>query len=152
MKERLVLAMALASSENRRGIGGGNSEAAMSQTNTQDESIYVLDELQLKPGQLAAFLEAMETHYRPGAEARGQQLIHTWVTPPTHTPGITQNVLLVWRLSGVEGFWTMRSQNASPEVAEWWAESVDYIESRTRRFAAAPSAIPGFEALGRLNA
>jgi hypothetical protein len=133
-------------------LSAEEGEAFMSESDVPDDSIYVLDELELKPGQLDAFLEAMEARYRPAAEARGQKLIHTWVTPPTETLGITQSVLLVWHLAGIPGFWTMRSQNASPEVAAWWADSGEFIASRTRRFAASPTAVPGFEVLGRLNA
>ena len=117
-----------------------------------DDSIFVLDELQLKPGTLDVFLEAMESRYRPQAEARGQELIHLWVTPPTTTDGISLSVLLVWRLEGVPGFWRMRSQNSTPEIAAWWSDCEALIESRTRRFAASPGSVPGFEALGRLNA
>ena len=117
-----------------------------------DDSIFVLDELQLKPGMLDAFLEAMESRYRPAAEARGQELIHVWVTPPTTTDGVSLSVLLVWRLEGVPGFWQMRSQNSTEEIAAWWSDCDTYIDSRTRRFAASPTSVPGFEALGRLNA
>ena len=116
------------------------------------EPIFVLDEIRLKPGMLDPFLEAMESRYRPGAEARGQMLIHTWVTPPTTAEGVTLEVLLVWRLEGVPGFWRMRSQNSTDEIAAWWSDCEALIESRTRRIAASPSALSGFEALGRLNA
>ena len=116
------------------------------------EPIFVLDEFQLKPGMLEPFLEAMESRYRPDAEARGQTLVHTWVTPPTTTDGVKHVVLLVWRLEGVPGFWRMRSQNSTDEIAAWWSDCEALIESRTRRIAASPSALPCFEALGRLNA
>jgi len=117
-----------------------------------EDPIFVLDEVQLKPGKLDAFLDAMESRYRPAAEARGQCLIHTWITPPTLTEGIALSVLLVWRLEGVPGFWQMRSQNSTEEVASWWSDCEEFITSRTRRFAAGPNSVPGFEALGRLNA
>ena len=117
-----------------------------------DAPIIVLDELHLKPGRLEAFLEAFESRYRPGAEARGQKLLHTWVTPPTQTSGVGPSVLLVWELAGVPGFWQMRSQNATPEVLTWWADCEAFIESRTRRFAVGADVLAEFEALGRLNA
>lgn len=117
-----------------------------------DAPIYVLDELVIRPGRLQAFLEALEARYRPGAEARGQRLLHRWVTPPTATEGVEQTLMLVWQLDGVPGFWRMRSQNAAPEIAGFWAESESFVASRSRRFAAAPAAVEGFDALGRLNA
>ncbi len=116
------------------------------------EPIYVLDEVELEPDRLDAFLDALEKGYRPAAEARGLHLIHRFVTPPTTTPGIRQSVILVWQLDGVPGFWRMRSQNAAPEIAAWWQQVERLIRRRSRRFAAAPEAIAGFEALGRANA
>jgi hypothetical protein len=127
-------------------MSAGESEAST------PTPIMVLDELQLKPGMLDPFLEALESRYRPGAEARGQKLLHTWVTPPTETAGIGLSVLLVWELAGVPGFWQMRSQNATPEVTAWWSDCEAFIESRTRRFAVGVDALAEFEDLGRLNA
>ena len=123
----------------------------MSEAVVEADPIYVLDELHLKPGMLDAFLASMRANYLPGAEARGQVLVHTWVTPPTSTDGIPMSVLLVWRLEGVAGFWRMRSQNATPDVVQWWKDCEAFVDSRSRRFAASPSSIPAFEALGRLN-
>jgi len=116
------------------------------------EPIIVLDELHLKPGMLETFLAALESSYRPGAEARGQKLRHTWITPPTETAGVGLSVLLVWELAGVPGFWQMRSQNATPEVSAFWSDCEALIESRTRRFAVGANALEEFEGLGRLNA
>ena len=116
------------------------------------DAIYVLDELVLRPGRLADFLEAMEREYRPAAEARGQRLVHTWVTPPTTAQGLEATLLLVWRLEGIPGFWGMRSRTAEPEVLQWWQDCESFVLRRTRRLAASPEAIEGFEAAGRANA
>ena len=84
--------------------------------------VYFVDELHLKPGCLDGFLAAMRDRYLPGATARGQRLLHTLVTPPTATGAasglVPQNVILIWQLGGVAGFWGVRSQNATEEVAE----------------------------------
>jgi len=117
----------------------------------ETDAIFVVDELHLKTGCLDVFLGALHERYVPGAAARGQRLVQTLVTPPTATEGLAQSVMLIWRLEGVAGFWEMRSQNATPDIAAWWADCEAFIESRTRRYAAAPEAIPGFDALGRLS-
>ena len=116
------------------------------------DAVFIIDELRLKEGSLTPFLTALHERYCPSAAARGQHLVQTLVTPPTMTEGIAQSVLLLWRLEGIAGFWQARSQNATPEVAAWWADCEDFIESRTRRYAAAPESLPGFDALGKLNA
>ena len=131
-------------------MSGSQEQGASAGTGT--DAVFIVDELHLKTGCLEPFLAALHERYVPGAAARGQLLVHTLVTPPTVTEGLPQSVLLLWHLEGVAGFWEMRSQNATPEVAAWWADCEAFIESRTRRYAAAPEAIPGFDALGRLSA
>ena len=116
------------------------------------EPITILDELELRPGRLDDFLRAMDSRYRPGAEARGLRLIHTWVTPPVEVDGVPTTVVLVWQIDGVAGFWGMRSQNGSPEVAAWWRDCEQFVVSRTRRYAVEAAAMPGFAAAARLHA
>ena len=113
--------------------------------------VYVLDELRLRPGQTEAFLDAFEGEYRPGAEARGMELLHTWVTPPEGPPDQGESVLLVWRLDGVAGFWRMRSQNAAPEVLDWWRRCEEFVVERSRRYAVEPAARDAFSAAGRVH-
>lgn len=122
------------------------------------DTIYLIDELEIVPGQLDGFLKAFERDYRPGAESRGQRLLQRLVTPPIDTgrladlPPVAQSVLLIWELDGLAGFWGMRSQNATAEVAEWWREAGAFFVSRSRRFAASPEAVATFETVGRMNA
>ena len=114
--------------------------------------VSILDELEIRPGQLAAFLESVERDYRPGAEARGMRLVHRWVTPPVEQPGLVNRVLLVWEVDGVEGFWRMRSQNAAPEVAAFWQATEAFVAQRTRRYAAEADALAALAAAGQVNA
>ncbi len=117
-----------------------------------NDPVYILDELELRPGMLAPFREALEKQYRPGAEKRGIQLLHTWVTPPVELETGASRVVLVWQLDGVPGFWGMRSQNGGPEIAEWWQACEEFVVSRTRRFAVEADSMPRLEADARLNA
>lgn len=120
---------------------------------TDVDPVFVIDELRLRPGTLDEFLSAFRARYRPGAEARGQRLVHLLVTPPTTEVGLSHEVVILWSLEGIEGFWGMRSQNATPEVSAWWAAcDAQWAESRTRRFAAAPETIPSLDAAGRVHA
>ena len=115
------------------------------------DSIFVLDELVLRPGMLAPFRAALESQYMPGAQQRGMRLLHTWVTPPVELEMDGTQVVLVWQLDGVAGFWTMRSQSNSPEIAEWWRSCEPFVVSRTRRFAVEANALPRLEAAARVN-
>ena len=116
------------------------------------DAVFVIDELVLRNGQLDAFLSAFASDYRPGAEARGQRLLHLLVSPPTRALELPQTVTLLWQLDGVAGFWGMRSQNAADDVVAFWAEcDARWVESRTRRFASAPESLSAFDAAGRAN-
>lgn len=116
------------------------------------DPITIIDELELRPGMLQPFLEAMHADYRPGAEERGLTLLHTWVTPPVELEEGGTHVLLVWQVDGVPGFWRMRSRSASPEVAEWWKRCERFAVSRSRRFAVEAEALPRLAAAARLHA
>lgn len=116
------------------------------------DTIYMIDEIELEPGQLEPFLEAFRARYLPIARERGMELLHTWVTPPEGPPDLGETVMLVWGLSGIPGFWQMRSQTGSPGIAEWWTECDTYCVKRTRRFAVTPEARPVYLAAGRVRA
>jgi hypothetical protein len=104
-------------------------------------SVFVLDELELRPGRLEAFRDALRRDYLPGARLRGMELLHTWVTPPVELAAGGTRVVLVWRVEGAAGFWRMRAQRDEAAVAAWWRTCDRFAVSRTRRFAADADAI-----------
>ncbi len=124
----------------------------MDEASEEVDPVYVIDELELREGGRNGFLEALERDYRPGAEARGQHLVHTWITPPIDSKGVPVRVMLVWRLDGIQGFWTMRSQNSGENVVAFWRDVERFVASRTRRYAASPKSVARFEAIGRMHA
>jgi hypothetical protein len=116
------------------------------------DTIFLIDEIELRPDVMDDFLEAFRARYLPGARDRGMELVHTWVTPPETPPETGATILFVWALAGIPGFWRMRSQNATPEIADWWRECEGYCVQRTRRFAVAPESLSAFSAAGRVHA
>lgn len=118
----------------------------------ENEPVYLIDEIELRPDVTDEFLAAFRADYLPGAVDRGMQLLHTWVTPPERPAEMGATVLFVWVLEGVPGFWRMRSQNAAPEVAAWWRKCESYCVRRTRRFAVTPESQADFAAAGRGHA
>ena len=106
--------------------------------------IYVVDELTLRPGMLEPFKRALAARYRPGAEARGLKLIHTWLTPPLELEEGSNQLILVWTLDGPEGFWGMRARSGSdPDLVAWWRETDRYLTGRRRRYLTETELPPG---------
>ena len=116
------------------------------------DAIFLIDEIELLPDVLDEFLDAFQARYVPGAEQRGMELLHTWITPPESPPDSGCTLIFVWSLAGIPGFWRMRSQNAAPDIAEWWRDCERYCVRRTRRFAVTPESRPDFLAAGRVHA
>ena len=103
--------------------------------------VFVLDELELRPGMLDAFREALARDYQPLAEAQGMQLLHTWVTPPVELAEGGTRIVLVWQLAGPAGFWSLRAQRDEAAVGAWWRSCERFAVARTRRFAAEADAL-----------
>ena len=80
---------------------------------SERDPIYVLDEIDLRPGMLEPFLETLEADYAPGAAARGMRRLHTWVTPPFELAAGGTQVLIVWQVDGVEGFHDLKVRSAA---------------------------------------
>lgn len=120
---------------------------------SEADPIFVIDDLRLRAGQLAPFLEAFETRYRPGAEIRGQRLLQVLVHPPTRALDVPHSVVLLWQVDGIAGFWGVRSQNATEDVVRFWLDcDAQWVDSRTRRYAASPASLPALDSAGRVNA
>ena len=111
-------------------------EICQGEVMSEPASVFVLDELELRPGMLAAFRDALRREYLPGARSRGMELLHTWVTPPVELAAGGTRVVLVWRVPGPAGFWRMRAERDEAGVAAWWRVCERFTVSRTRRFAA----------------
>jgi hypothetical protein len=130
-----------------------DSKTAGADEGSGSPPIFVIDDLRLRAGQLDPFLEALETRYRPGAEARGQRLLHVLVNPPTRALDMPYSVVLLWEIDGIAGFWGVRSQNAAEDVVAFWRDcDAQWVESRTRRTAAASTSLASLDAVGQVNA
>lgn len=115
------------------------------------DPIFLIDEIDLRSDSVDALLASFRTRYLPGARERGMELVHTLVTPPEGPTNGEATLLLFWKISGIAGFWAMRSANATPEIAEFWRECDALCIRRTRRFAVEADARGGFTALGRAS-
>ena len=64
-------------------------------------AIYILDRVQLRPGQLQAYQRALRERYLPGARKRGMELIGSWITPPVEVEEGNE-LVTIWSLPSIE--------------------------------------------------
>jgi hypothetical protein len=96
-------------------------------------TIYIMDRVKLRPGQLQAYQQGLRERYLPSARKRGMQLVGSYVTPPVEIEAGNE-LVTIWSLPSIEAFWGMRSGSSSPEIAAWWKDSDQLVESRERKF------------------
>lgn len=94
--------------------------------------VHILDEIVLQADDIDSVLELLESHYLPGLPARHTlTLAQRWVSPPVRLVGQPNTLWLLWTVSDVYGYYTMRG-TAGPEVHAFWA-AVDKLCLQRRR-------------------
>jgi hypothetical protein len=104
------------------------------------ERIYILDEIEVKPGLGAIYRQAPRTEYLPAAQRRGMRLEQAWQHPPgSDIDGLATTLFYLWSVEGTQGWWAMRlSRRADgsddrPDKQAWWDRSDTMTSRRTRR-------------------
>ena len=94
--------------------------------------IFILDEIQVKPGAAADYRRAYRANYVPGAEDRGMTLEQAWQSPPGRDYGpLPVTLYYLWSVPGVSEWWAMRFADRFGKLA-WWRTSSAMILSRKR--------------------
>lgn len=102
--------------------------------------IWVVDEVETRPGMGAAFLDAYLTHYAPGAEARGLRLAHRMVEPAMWLDDAPNRLLLVWEASDAGAVWAAKHQaRGDAAVSRWWTDEAPAFLLSRRRSTMAPA-------------
>lgn len=96
--------------------------------------IWIVDEIETRPGQGLAFLEAYMARYAPGAIARGMTLAHRMVEPAMWLDDAPNRLMLVWTVADADAAWNAKhAARGDPAVARWWNEEAPlFILSRRR--------------------
>jgi hypothetical protein len=95
--------------------------------------IYILDEIEPKPGGVEAYRSAYLADYAPGARARGMALEAVRLSPPVELPAGGNTLSFLWSVPDVAAWWAMRLAGEA-EKAAWWARSAELAISRSRRY------------------
>jgi hypothetical protein len=102
-------------------------------------SIFILDEIVVKPGLAAKYREAYRTGYAPGAKARGMRLEGAWQHPPAQDyDELPVTLYYLWSVEDVAAWWAMR-MSRNPDGSDqrfekhaWWRTSDRMTLSRKR--------------------
>lgn len=103
--------------------------------------IFILDEIIVKPGKTAAYCEAFDRDYAPGAQRRGMRSEGRWRNPPMQDfEELPATLYFLWSVEDVAGWWRMRMSRTPEGMDErfekhrWWQESEPLTLGRKRSF------------------
>jgi len=96
--------------------------------------IWIVDEVETKPGMGKAFLDAYMADYAPGNAARGLTLVHTMIEPAMWLDDAPNRLLLIWQADHAGAVWGAKHQaRGDAAVGRWWNEQAPpFILSRRR--------------------
>jgi len=102
------------------------------------QTIYVVDEFVVAPGQGEALLQEYLAGYGPGAQARGFSLDRVLVSPPLWNHHAPNTVTVSWTIDGAGAYWNTLFQSRSDEaLAQWWQDFSKKVITRRRTVHAA---------------
>lgn len=112
----------------------------MSGTSVDNEPIYILDRVVVKPGMATAYRDAYLENYAPSAERRGMRLVSVLASPPLDVAGEPTTILILWSVDGVAAWWDMRIGRGPGQLPDpsgrgrsaWWEESDEMVVERSR--------------------
>lgn len=101
--------------------------------------IFILDEIEVRPGVLADYRQRYRQRYRPAAERRGMTLENSWQSPGGRDYADRPVTLYyLWSVPDVAAWWAMRfsrtadGQDERFDKLAWWRWS-DRLTLRRKR-------------------
>jgi hypothetical protein len=102
--------------------------------------IHVLDVLTVAPGRMEEVRRRVRDDYVPVVSALEMRLVHEWLSPAVELVDRPTELLYLWELDDVPGFWRMRSVAAQdPRVTALWDGIAPMLESRDRKLMCDPA-------------
>ena len=100
---------------------------------TELAKIYILDEIEPRPGLLDAYRREYLADYAPAARERGMTLESVRMSPPVRLPDGGNRLHFLWSVPDLTGWWRMRFAGEA-DKQRWWARSSELAVARSRRF------------------
>ncbi len=102
--------------------------------------IHVLDVLTVAPGRVDEVRRTMRDDYVPVVAALDMRLVHEWLNPAVELVDQPTELLYLWELHDVPGFWRMRTLAArDARVAALWDDIAPLLTSRDRKLMCDPA-------------
>ena len=96
-------------------------------------AIYILDEVEPKPGGVEAYRRAYLMEYAPAARGRGMTLEAVRLSPPVELAEGGNTLSFLWSVPDVKAWWAMRLGGEADKAA-WWTRSAELATARSRRY------------------
>jgi len=101
--------------------------------------IHILDGLTVLPGSLGEVRRRIDEDYLPVAATLGMRRLHTWIAPAVELADRSTELLILWELDDVPGYWAAKRGGATdPQVGAFWSGLEPLLSGRTRRIMADP--------------
>ena len=101
--------------------------------------IHILDVLRVEPGRIDDVLRRVRDEYEPLMRELDTALAHTCIAPAVEVVDRPTELLLLWALPDVAGFWRMRTAAAGdPRVRAFWHGIEPLVAGRERRLMCDP--------------
>jgi hypothetical protein len=102
--------------------------------------IHVLDVLTVTPGRMDEVRRMMRDDYVPVVAALDMRLVHEWLNPAVELVGRPTELLYLWELDDVPGFWRMRTvASRDPRITAFWDGLAPLLTSRERKLMCDPA-------------
>ena len=102
--------------------------------------IHVLDVLHVAPGNLDEVRRRVRDDYVPVVAAFEMRLLHEWLNPAVELVDEPTELLYLWELDDVRGFWRMRALGAGdPRVIAHWDAIEPMLVARERKLMCDPA-------------
>ena len=102
--------------------------------------IHVLDVLTVAPGRMEEVRRRVRDDYVPVVAALEMRLAHEWLNPAVELVERPTELLYLWELDDVRGYWRMRSVAAQdPRVVALWDGIAPMLVSRDRKLMCDPA-------------
>ena len=100
---------------------------------------YGKDVLRVEPGRIDDVLRRVRDEYEPLMQELDMALAHTWIAPAVEVVDRPTELLLLWALPDVAGFWRMRTAAAGdPRVRAFWHGIEPLVAGRERKLMCDP--------------